>query len=333
MKTRMTDLSQPLSAELFDVLNAIHLPIIQFSKPNYSKPLLKSINTLCKIFGSKLPVRFFGHYQNDFDATILQYLPDVQWLLIDCLQEIANPEFVFKLRKLKKLSFGVYHYKNPNFLSQLDVSKLESLVLSETKSRNIDLANLRQAQIMKDLFVGGHTKNLADISQMKALKSLRLGSISKKMDLGFVSDITNLTDLKITLGGRNNIDEVSHPILRELQIIRVRGLSDLGDLSRFPDLERLHIEDQIRLLSLELNLPMLRSLQIRNCKSLAHLNNLESLTRLKHLRCYGTSLDYEGLSQRTWQKTVKTIDFYSGNAKRDAEIRRSLDARGYREFN
>ena len=78
------------------------LPTIQFSKSGQSKGLLKSINSLCKVFGEKLPVRFYGHYQNGFDASVLKHLPDVQWLLIDCLQDISNSEAVFQLPKLKR---------------------------------------------------------------------------------------------------------------------------------------------------------------------------------------------------------------------------------------
>lgn len=308
------------------------LPTIQFSKPGQSKALLKSINTLCKVFGKKLPVRFYAHYQNDFDATILEHLPDVQWLLVDCLQEISNPEKLFELPKLRKLSFGVYNYHTQDFLNQLDLDKLEQLTIGETKKRNFDLSPLREGNHIRSLSVVGHDKNIDVISDMESLETLNLHSIGKRTSLEFVSSIAKLRALKITLGGRQNIDEIKHPLLRELEIIRIRGLNDLGDLSRFPHLRRLHIEDQIKILSISLQNLHLNELKLLNCKALNELNGLEALKNIIHVRCYKTSLDYENISQLNWAKSLEVLDLYSGNKKRDEALRKHLDSRGYKEF-
>jgi len=217
------------------------LPTIQFSEVGQSKRLLKSINALCKIFGSRLPIRFYGHYQNDFDASVLNHLPDVQWLFIDCLQNISNSDAIFQLPKLKKLSFGVYNYENPDFLNQLNLQELEQLTIGETKKRNIDLALLAKAEKIHSLSIIGHTKNINEVGHMQSLQDLTLNLIGKKNGLEFASKIAKLNSLKIMLGGRQNINEVSHPLLQELQIIRVRGFNNIGDLSRFPRLQRLHL--------------------------------------------------------------------------------------------
>lgn len=317
---------------LLSAIGAWGLPTIQFSKPGQSKALLKSINSLCKVFGKKLPIRFYAHYQNDFDASVLEHLPDVQWLLVDCLHEIYNPEVIFELPKLKKFSFGVYNYHAQDFLNRLDIGKLEQLTIGETKKRNFDLSPLREGNRIRSLSVVGHNKNINVIGEMENLEALSLHSIGKKFGLDFVSSIAKLKTLKITLGGRDNIDEIKHPLLRELEIIRIRGLDDLGDLSRFPNLRRLHIEDQIKILSVSLQNPELNELMVLNCKALNELNGLEALKKINHLRCYKTSLDYESLSQLNWAKSLKVLALYSGNNKRDKALRSQLNSRGFKEF-
>jgi len=308
------------------------LPTIQFSESGQSKRLLKSINALCKIFGAKLPIRFYGHYGNDFDASVLNHLPDVQWLLVDCLQNISNSDAIFQLSKLKKLSFGVYNYENPDFLNQLNLQKLEQLTIGETKKRDIDLAYLAKAEKIRSLTIVGHTKNINEIGQMKSLQDLSLNLIGKKHGLEFASKIAKLNSLKIILGGRQNINEFSHPLLQNLQITRVRGFNNIGDLSRFPRLEHLQIEDQIQLKTLELASPNLEEIKILNCKNLSLIDGLSSLTKLKHLRCSRTALDYDKLSEFSWPENMQTVALYSGNKKQDDMRRKHLDMRGLKEF-
>ena len=228
---------------------------IDLSKPGQSNALLKTVNILCKIFGERLPVRFFAHYGTTFDASVLEHLPDVQWLKVDCLQEISNSERIFELPKLKKFSFGVYHYDNSNFLHQLNLDKLEQLLISETKKRNFDLSPLREAKQIRDLSVEGHTKNIEVIGELEDLECLSLRSMGKSTSLEFVSKITKLESLEIALGGSQNIEEFFLPFLRNLSVVRVRGLDDLGDLTRFPRLKNLRVVDQIKLHSISLQTP------------------------------------------------------------------------------
>ena len=305
-------------------------PSIDFSKPVQSKALLKVVNILCKIFGKRLPIRFFSYDNTAFDASVLEHLPDVQWLKVDCLQEISNSERIFELSKLKKLSFGVYNYDNPNFLHQLSLDKIEQLSISETKKRNFDLSPLSEGKQIRSLLVEGHTKNIEAIGELKNLETLRLWSIGKKTSLEFVSKIPKLDSIEIVLGGRQNIDEISLPFLREMRISLVRGFNELGDLSRFPKLKHLRIENQIKLQSISFPTPNLTKLWIVNCKSLSALTNLEYLQNIKLVHCAQTSLDYEALSEFNWSKSLKVLSLYYGNEKRDAALRRKLKTKGYK---
>jgi hypothetical protein len=51
--------------------------VLQFVEPCYTPELLNTINNLCGEFGEKLEVRFYGHYQTQFDCSFLRRLPDV----------------------------------------------------------------------------------------------------------------------------------------------------------------------------------------------------------------------------------------------------------------
>ena len=60
---------------------------LQFAEEaEYSPSLLDAINTTCKRFGSRITVRFYGHYHNGggFDCAWLRYLSDVRSLSLDC---------------------------------------------------------------------------------------------------------------------------------------------------------------------------------------------------------------------------------------------------------
>jgi len=305
-------------------------PSIDFSRPVQSKVLLKAVNILCKVFGKRLPIRFFAYEGTAFDASVLEHLPDVQWLKVDCLQEISNSERIFELSKLKKFSFGVYNYDNPKFLHQLSLDKLEQLSISETKKRNFDLSPLGEGKQIRSLFVEGHNKNIEAIGELKNLETLRLWSIGKSTSLEFVSKIVKLESLEIVLGGRQNISEIFLPFLREMRIGLVRGFNDLGDLSRFPRLKHLRVEDQIKLKSISFQTPNLTELWIINCKSLNALASLENLNKIKHIHFAQTSLDYEALSEFNWSKSLKALSLYSGSEKRDAVLLRKLKAKGYK---
>lgn len=252
MNNRISDpIEIPSTRTLAKMFN-LGLPTIQFSKPDYTDDQLKKVNALCKVFGAKLEVRFYGHYGTTFDASVLKSLPDAKWLSIDCLDAIDNIEDLYRHKSLSKLSFGVFNFDDPNFLIKLNLKHLTELRLSDTKKKNIDLAPIGVAPELKTFVVAGHTKNIQSLETSKTIESLWLRSITKKQSLAFVSNMIGLKSLDIMLGGRESINEIAHPKLSELNIVRVRGLKELGDMMRFPKLQQLRIEDQIQLNSLSL---------------------------------------------------------------------------------
>jgi hypothetical protein len=307
-------------------------PTIQFVDSTASAGLLREVNQLAQHYGDRLEVRFYGHYTEAFDARVLEYLPDVQWLSVDTLTHIRNERRIGDLTKLRKLSFGVFRYDDPTVLDAFPLEQLTELRVGDTHRQNLDLGPLARATQLLDLSISGHTRNIESIAQLPRLESLNLWSTPKRQDLAFLSAAPALTSLRLPLGGRHAIDEFTHPGLAALRIDRVQGLETLGPLARFPCLRSLHVEDQLRLSVLDLTGASLERLVVMNCKTLSSLPGLDAQTRLREFRAARTKLDLDGLLQHAWPPTMQVVGLYSGSAKWNARARAALDAQGYREF-
>jgi hypothetical protein len=330
-EARINDPSEVYSATVRQIIDAGRKPTIQFSKPGYAVALLKQVNLLCREFGEELEVRFYGHYQTHFDASVISNIPDVQNLAIDCLTDIRNEEAIYQLLRLRRFSFGVYNFDKPHFLEELDVTKLTRLSLTETAKRNFDLAGLAKAKHLETLIIDGHNKNISAITSLHNLTELTLSAITKHQGIEFLNEVAQLRSLSLILGGRCSIDEFQHPSLESLRIIRVRGLERLGSLARFPRLCNLHVEDQIQINEIDFAGVPLQKVVITNCKNLNSLTNLEKLDRLNELRVSRTSLELQALVDRNWPPSVE-VALYSGSRKWNDATRQILDKRGYREF-
>jgi hypothetical protein len=307
-------------------------PTVQFSEPPYPPGLLKRVNDLCRQFGDALEVRFYDHYEDGFDANVLIDLPDVSWLSVDCLLRIQNEATICQLKRLTKLSFGVYWFDDPSFLSRLPLEPLTKLLLSETARKNFDLRPLERCKSLYQFGVTGHRKNLECLGGLPLLTDLTLSSTPKQQKLGFLNKLKPLRSLTLLLGGRVDLQEFSHPLLEELEILRVRGFEWLGPLARFPRLRRLHIEDQIQLHSLAIDNPNIEELIVGNCKTLESISGLDQLPKLRHLRIYRTKVDLNPLLDQAWPRSMDVLALYCGSERWNAAARAKLDQRGYREW-
>ncbi|MEQ1754978.1 MAG: hypothetical protein ABL973_12690 [Micropepsaceae bacterium] len=303
-------------------------PVVQFSRPVYTPALLRSINSLCATFGARLEVRFYG-FGHPFDATVLENLPDVRHLSIDCLDEIRNEDKIGKLLQLEILKFGVYRFNKPKFLGSLNIAALRELVVGGTASKNIDLAPIEAGGSLETLFIQGHTKNIEALATLPKLRHLGLSGMPKGQSFSFANGIPLLRTLKVMLGSRSDFDEFAHEHLEELEIVWVRGLESLGDLRRFPALSRLSIQDQLQLRSITLAGSRLRTLFVHNCRNLTNIAGLESQPCLEHFRTSRTKLDLNALISLDWPATMKSVSLYSGSKKWNAHARTALAKRGY----
>jgi hypothetical protein len=307
-------------------------PTIQFSRPGYTAGLLEQLNAACSEFGAKLEVRFFAHGPS-FDAKWLDHLPDVASLSVDCLPSATNLDTLFNLRRLRKLSLGIYNLNQPDVLDRFHLKEVRELFVCETRKSNIDLSPLKKCHALRKLHVAGHTRSFGTLAELDTVSDLSLRSIPKKQSLAAVSGMRGLRTLMIVLGGRANIDNIAHPGLRRLEVIWVRGLTSVGSLARFPSLRHLRVEDQIRLEAINLTEAptSLRHLRIFNCKNLRDLGSIAHLHELFELFISCTSVDFEMLVP-TLPRSLRYVCLRTGRTKTDAPTRARLDAMGYREF-
>lgn len=324
--------TNPVSEELDtfrDIFKGIAFPTIQFSAASYTPKLLKSINLLCKLYGERLDVRFFGHYGSSFDAKNLRYLPDVKSLLIDCIDEVENIDEIFHLGKLSKISFGVLNYSETDFLSRLNSTDLHYIRLDNTRKNQLDLADLTRFKKLNKVGLSGHTTNISALGSLDNLKDLSLRSIGKSQSLEFISAIPKLQTLELWLGGRTSIAEVKSDTLRRLKLVRIRALNSVGNLGRFQKLETLTIQDQIKIENIDFAGSNLESFSAHNCKSLVTLDNLENLRKIRSFSVGQTKLDLDRLENREWPISLKKLSLYSRYNKED-EIRMDrLRAKGF----
>jgi len=305
--------------------------VLQFAEEtDYSPSLLDAINTACRRFGSRLTVRFYGHYSNGggFNGAWLRYLSDVRSLSLDCLRNIEGANRIAELEHLDAFAFGVFESDIPELLRYPSLARVYKLVLASTRKNNIDLAPLGTYQRLEELFLNAHARNIATIGDLTSIRRLSLCRIAKSVSLRFVGRMEGLRSLTVLLGGRNSAEELAHPKVNDLEVLRVRGLAEI-DLSAFPQLQVLHIADQLQLRSLELNTgTLIRWLSIWNCKNLSNLRGLGQAVALSSLSLGRTSVAPDNVLDNA-PSSLKRLVMYGFGPRRDEELEKRIRSKGY----
>ena len=291
--------------------------------------MLAEINNLCLAHRAKIEVRFFGHYQSEFDAQILAQIPDVVHLSVDSLRKIRNVKQISCLKKVCYLSFGVFEFDQPEILEMLPLDRLKQFSILENRKPNIDLALLTNCKQLDTLYVEGHTKNLEAISSLPGLSKVTLRAIPKSKKIEFLSACEKLVDLTLIFGGRQNLADFSHPNLESLSVIWVKGLEDLGPINRFPKLKNLVVEDQLRLHMIDVSATEITNLRICNCKNLDQVKGLSDLKNLKVFWIYKTKLPLEELMEFGWPISLEELGLYSQSQSWNKKFDERSAARGY----
>ncbi|SHN12907.1 leucine-rich repeat domain-containing protein [Roseibium suaedae] len=306
--------------------------IVQFSRPDaYTPEILASLNEACRLVKNRLQVRFFGHYDGRFDAKTLRHLPEIRNLAVDCLTAIDNEDEIGQLPNLRSLGFGVFELDRPDFLRTIELRHLERLSLGENRKRNFDLSPLADCGQLGSLFIQGHSNGIDGLADLPRLGSLTLSSYAQKHALNFVNGISTLKELKLILGGRADLHDLSSESLEILQVIRVKGLARMGDLSRLPALTALRIEDQIQLKQVDLKGARLKRLALINCKNLTELPGLEQQDQLREFSAFRVALDLDGLRDREWPSATRSVRLFSGNNTWNEDAAARLTARNLTE--
>jgi hypothetical protein len=326
---RIENPASPDEIQIASLLDAgTEVVVLQFSKSAaYDEKTLRKVNAMCERFGSRLNVRFYGHYGSDFDCVNLRHLPFVRSLNIDCLTNATHLESLDELALLEEFAFGVFEANVPLLLESRALRRLRRLVLIETRKNNIDLAPLESYVQLEELFINGHTSHIESIAALPKLLKLSLGGIGKMKSLSFIGSIAPLKTLTYILGGRMNVNDLAHDGLERLEILRVLGLSEIN-LALFPNLERLTVEDQLRLKELDISpLRRLQRLSVFNCKKLSRLVGLNTAVTLESLRIGITDIELnEVLNQLP--TSVKALTLHSPHKAIDKTLQVRVSSLG-----
>lgn len=281
------------------------------------------IQQACAALGDELEVRFYDHFEDEFDASVLDHLHEIRHLSIDGLPRIRHPEAVGRLRRLTSLTFGPRE-ADPKMLGALGLDRLTHFTLAGTPTPAIDLAPLADARSLRSLRLLGHGKNTEAIGNITSLSELAIQP-SSKFSLEFISQLVSLESLKFVLGKSNSIRAIDGiPALRDLSFREVRNLEDLGDLQRFPRLRRLQVSDQPRVTKLHVGRrnATLEHLYLYSVPRLYVLDGFSALPAVKSLFAYDSRLDLP------WSKLPSTLTHFQlltktvkGRDTHDAQVR------------
>jgi hypothetical protein len=285
---------------------------------------LDRIQQACVKLKDKFEVRFYNHFEDVFDAAVLDHLPEIRCLAIDSLPRVRNPEAIGRLPKLTSLRFGPREVDDPKILGALGLHRLEYFTLAGTPSPAVDLAPFAEARSLRSLRLLGHGKNTEAIGHATSLSELAIQP-SSKFSLEFINRLTSLEALKFVLGSATSIRAIEAlPALRDLSFREVRSLEDLGDLQRFQRLRRLQVSDQPKVAELHVGHrnAALEHLYLYSLPRLHRLDGFSALPAVKSLFAYNSLLDlpWSGLPSTLthFQLMSKTV---KGRDAHDAQVR------------
>jgi hypothetical protein len=254
---------------------------------------LSRVQQACARLGDSLELRFFDHFEEEFDASVLDDLSEVRRLAIDGLDVVRSPEAIGRLPKLTSLLFGPRRLNSSQVLRHIGVHRLTHFTLAGTPRPAIDLAPLAAATSLRSLRLLGQGKNAEAIGHITSLSELAIQPATS-FSLEFISRLKTLGTLKLVLGRATSISSISGlESLHDLSFREVRLLEDLGDLQRFPRLRRLQISDQPRLPVVRVGdrNEALEHLYLYSVPSLSRLEGFSTLPAVKSLFAYDSQLN------------------------------------------
>lgn len=257
---------------------------------------LEWIQQACAALGDGLEIRFYDHFEEGFDASVLDSLDEIRLLSIDGLSHLRHPEAVGRLPRLTALRFGPTHVDDARILRALGVHRLTHFTLAGTPTPAIDLAPLGEARSLHSLRLLGRGKHTEAIGHVTSLCELAIHP-SSTFPLDFINRLVSLESLKLVLGNTNSIRPIEAlPELRDLSFREVRNLEDLGDLERFPRLQRLQVSDQPKITEVSVGPrnAALEHLYLYSVPGLRTLRNFAALPAVKSLFAYDSRLDLLG---------------------------------------
>ncbi|MFT3823973.1 MAG: hypothetical protein QM731_08630 [Chitinophagaceae bacterium] len=304
---------------------------IQFDSEIYNDSLLSEINELCNQYKENLCIRFYAHNQTGFDCSTILRIPDVKNLYVDCLDSARNIQAFSAMNKLVSLHIGILDLSDNEILRAENLYNLKELGINQTISKKLNLEYLANYTNLDSLYIDGHIKNIHTIGKLQHLKDLWLRSI-KKVTLDFVNRMEGLEKLEITLGGRNNINEIGASNIKELFIDFVAGFNDISGIWKLKKLEKLGLSllKQLKTIKVENINTSLKELWVYSCKDLNTFEGLDNLKALTKLDITEVSMNFEEFMQLPMPQTLQELDFATLKAQKDKEISEMIRKLGYK---
>ncbi|QWX82997.1 hypothetical protein H0I23_11050 [Cellulophaga sp. HaHaR_3_176] len=305
--------------------------IVQWDKTTYTDEMLSELNTLAGKLDNNLQIRFYGHSDKTFDCKTLLKVSNVKSLSINCLKKIKNLNQLSELKNLEKLIIGLDDFKDVELLKSDNLKSITELHLGDTKNMNLEY--LKDYNKLNSLGISGQFKNIDSIGEIENLETLTLSSIGHKESLSFVNQLKKLKHLHISLGSRENIDEINGEQLETLKLLWIKNLQSLNNLSRFKNLKYLQVENQRNITTLEFNSEMksLSRLGVINCKGLEKLEGLEKLKALKTLVITRSlKLEFDSVINQKLAPTLEHFNFITERKAIDKGIKEKIRELGYK---
>jgi Leucine-rich repeat (LRR) protein len=209
--------------------------------------------------------------------------------------------------------------------------QLQSLGISDTRIKSLSLTFLRRFPRLTSLWISGHSKDFAALSELTSLRELSL-SFMKLDDLSPLVSLTRLAKLHITGGSVGNLEGLSRLTqLTTLSLRQVRGVADLSPIAALRKLEHIRLE---RLPHVE-RLPALRKpnrlqhIQLVTMNGLRDIDALADATVLEELEvCAVPKLTPGSFSKLVGHKTLRRVLMGLGSDAKNSALADLLSVPG-----
>ena len=296
---------------------------IRFAEPP-SRDALETLERDILRHRSDFEVRFYGFYKTTCDLRMLQYIPSVKRLVVNCLSgEVDGVDEIGRLKNLVNLTVGIQCLSDFTFLDGLPPS-LEVLHLEEAKSKTLSLKPLRRFQKLRRLYIERHHKDLNVVSELGSLEEVVLRYVTVP-SLSFLNSLQKLRLLDLKLGGTKNLDILGDLAnLKQLEIWQVSKLANLDDVVKAKNLRVLYLQDLPNVTQLPSFAPMkeLRELHFNHLKGLKNIVPVTEAPRLEWL----TLTSAPHCSAETFKPflkhpTLKRVSVGLGSFRKNRDVR------------
>jgi hypothetical protein len=249
---------QSQSADIGDLTNPDNIKRIyriQFSKEPSRQFLSTAVNIISN--NPTIPLRFYGDYSED----------KIDWE---------------SLQPIKKLQVDLWQTNKLAAISKL--TGLTELGITKNVKSSVSLKILEPLTDLETLFVS-IPKDIESISSLKNLKFLSLREIKTK-DLNFISSLSELGELWLSLGSYDNFDAITKlPSLKRLSVHQVKGFDNEtanNILSKCISLQYLQLQDLKHITALDF-IAFLKNLRYLNLDGIKNLSSYSPISANQNL--------------------------------------------------